>query len=686
MKHTPTVITILLAAAIASGADRGVGDTSASPHAKLRPVPMDAVKWTNGLLADKFRLCRDTMIPSMQKALLDPRNAAQLHRLSKIAGLQEEGGGKDWADGDCYKWIETIAHVYAITRDPKLDRLMDKWIGVIARAQSDDGYISTNIGRDKSARLSAPYRHELYNMGHMLTAACIHRRATGKKNFLRLAVKLGDYLYAKFQPRPKRLVHFAWNPSQIMGLVELYRTTRDRRYLELAGIFVDNRGSSPGGGTHRNGGTDQTQDRMPLRKETYAVGHAVTGMYLYCGAADICAETGEAELITALERLWLSATARKMDITGGVGYGRGKSPRGDVCHEAFGLDYQLPNKYNETCANIATGMFSWRMLTLTGEAKYADMLEKVIYNSLLAAVDYKGENFFYCNPMVWRGGKGLRHLTPVRWSVHNCYCCPPQVSRTIAKLHNWVYSVSDDTLWVHLYGGNVLTTTLPDGRKIKLTQETRYPWDGKVKLTIGAAESGGFAIRLRIPGWARIAAVKVNGKAIAASAGPGTYLTIERKWSAGDTIELNLPMDVALMEARREVKALKDYVAVMRGPVVYCLELPESQGGAKIWNKGVFLPENAGFTAIAGKDFPGYGAAIRTNALTARGRDAFVKAIASAGAPRDRANPNQLLYRRFVSRNLPAPSNGTIEVNLIPYYAWANRGPALMEVWIPLAR
>jgi len=687
MKH---ILAIFAVVAIGGEmlADRpGIIDTSKSPHVKIRSLPMDAVKWTDGFWARRFKLCHRTTIPGMLKALLDPRNAAQLTRLKVVAGLQKEGGGgKDWADGDCYKWIETMAHVYAVTKDPKLDKLMDEWIGVIAKAQDADGYISTNIGRNKKGRLQMPYRHELYNMGHLLTAACIHRRATGKDRFLRIARKLGDYLYAQFKPRPKRLVHFAWNPSQIMGLIELYRTTRDRRYLELAGIFVDNRGSSPGGGTHRNGGTDQTQDRVPLRAETQAVGHAVTGMYLYCGAADVYAETGDAKLLAALERIWTDVTARRMDITGGVAYGRVRSPRGDPCHEAFGGDYQLPNRYNETCANIANGMFSWRLLAITGDAKYADMMEKAAYNSLTAAIDLAGTSFFYCNPLVWKGDAGKGHLTSERWSVHHCYCCPPQVARTIAKLHNWAYGVSDDGLWVHLYGANVLTAKLGGDNPIKLTQETRYPWSGKVRLTINQAGGGAFTMRLRIPGWVRGAAVKVNGEALAGPVRPGTYMAIRRKWSAGDTIDLDFPMPVHLMEANPKAKVLRNYVAAVRGPIVYCLELPKAQGGEKIWRDGVFLPENAKLTQQSRTGFPADAVVLVAKALTHKGRDRFVKDTQSAGPPRKGGDWGERLYRPLAPRRLKPPTGGTVGITLIPYYAWANRGVSMMEVWIPLAR
>ena len=556
---------------------------------------------------------------------------------------------------------------------------------VIAKAQDDDGYISTNIGHDREKRLQMPFHHELYSMGHLLTAACVHHRATGKESFLAVAKKLADYLHREFKPNPPRLVHFPWNPSVYMGLIELYRTTGDRKYLEVAQIMIDNRGTKPGG-THRNGGTDQTQDRMPIRKETEPVGHAVCGTYLYCGAADLYAETGDKEILEALQRIWKSIALKKMDVTGSVAMGGGRSIRGDPVHEAFGDDYAQPNLYNETCANIGNGMFSQRMLSISGDAKYADMMERVAYNCLNASVDLQGKNWFYCNPLHWNGDPGKGHHTGLRWRTNNCYCCPPSVARTTAKLHNWVYSLSDDGLWVNLYGGNELSTTLADGSPLKLTQETDYPWDGKIKLTVKVAGDKPLAIRVRIPGWTEGASLKVNGKKFSGAVEPSTYAKINRTWKAGDAIELNLPMPVRLMEANPKVKKLQGKVAVMRGPLVYCLELPKREGGEKTWKDGVFLPENIELKPEHRSDFLGGVTVLTGKALTFEGRDKFIKDNAGAATPKPPTDADDRLYRPLTPRTLKTSDEGLVEISLVPYYAWANRGLSMMEVWIPLAR
>ena len=427
---------------------------------------------------------------------------------------------------------------------------------------------------------------------------------------------------------------------------------------------------------------------VAAEEETEAVGHAVWGNYLYCGAADVYAENGDRDLYAALERIWESVVLRKMDITGSVVYGRAKTRRGDPVHEAFGHDYALPNKYNETCANIGHGMLSWRMLLLSGDAKYADVMELVAHNCLNAAVDLKGENWFYCNPLSWDGkaDHGHPHHTGVRWRTNNCYCCPPSVGRTTAKLHNWVYSLSDDGLWVHLYGGNKLATALTDGSPVELTQQTDYPWNGKVTLTVNEAGSKSFAIRLRIPGWTENAGLTINGEPFAGAVRTGTYVKIGRRWKAGDVIELDLPMPVRLMEANPKVKSLRNKVAVMRGPLVYCLELPKQEGGEKTWHDGVFLPENIELKPEHRRDFLSGVTVLKGSALTFKGRDQFIKDNAGAAAPKPAADADDRLYRPFTPRELKAPDEGIAGISLIPYYAWANRGLSMMEVWIPLAR
>jgi len=674
----------------------GVVDTSKSGHARLRSVGMDDVRWTAGFWAEKHALCRTAIVPAVQQALLDPKNSEQLVNFRLAAGL-EQGAfrGTNWSDGDCYKWLEAVSLVYEVTRDPALDRLLDEWIEVIGKAQREDGFISMNAQlRDDVQPLDMPYTHQLYNMGHLLTAACVHHRATGKGNFLRIARKTADFLHGRFSPRPPRLIHFPWNPSAHMGLVELYRTTGDRRYLEVAKIMIDNRGSSPGG-NHRNGGTDQTQDRVPLGEETQAVGHAVCAMYLYCGAADLYLETGEAALLGALERIWRNVTTRQMYITGAVGAGGGRSLRGDPVHEAFLGNYVLPQRaYAETCSNIGNAMWNYRMMTATGEGRFADVMERVIYNSMLSAVSIDGKSFFYCNPLSWDATPGKFPHTGRRWTTNKCYCCPPSVARTMAKLHNWAYSVSHEGVWVNLYGGNKLESTLPDGSIIGLTQQTDYPWDGQIKITVDRAPKKPISVMLRIPGWAaevprsaKRVTCKLNGRPLDHPLEPGAYAAVRRVWSVGDAIELDLPMPVRLIEAHPAVKGLQNKVAVMRGPLVYCLEAPVEQGGEQVWNNGVFLPENVTFTARHDPELLGGVMLLECTALTFRGRDRFVREVANgAKPPKQTTDWKNTLYRTFQPRELEPAEKDTVPITLIPYYAWANRGLSYMEVWIPLAR
>lgn len=679
----------VLTACTAEGA--GVVDTSKSAHARLRSVDLGDVRWTAGFWAEKHALCRTAIVPAVQQALLDPKNSEQLGNFRVAAGL-EQGAfrGNNWSDGDCYKWLEAVSLVYEVSKDPAQERLLDEWIEVIGKAQREDGFISTNAQlRDDVQPLDLPYTHQLYNMGHLLTAASVHHRATGKDNFLGIARKTADFLHREFSPRPPRLVHFPWNPSAYMGLAELYRTTGDRRYLEVAKTMINNRGSSPGGGDHRNGGTDQTQDRVPLRAETAAVGHAVCAMYLYCGAADLYAETGEAALLAALERIWRNVTTRQMYITGAVGAGSGQSFRGDPVHEAFLGDYVLPERgYAETCGNIGNAMWNYRMLAATGEGRFADVMERVIYNSMLSAVSVDGKSFFYCNPLSWDATPGKGHHAGRRWTTQcDCYCCPPSVARTIAQLRNWAYSISDEGVWVTLYGGNKLETRLPDGSIIGLTQQTDYPWDGQIKIIVDRAPHKPISVMLRIPGWAEGVGSKLNGRPLDQRLEPGTYAAVRRVWSTGDVIELNLPMPIRLIEAHPAVKGLQNKVAVMRGPLVYCLEAPVEQEGKQVWKKGVFLSENIAFTARHDRKLLGGVTLLEGTALTFRGREHFVREVANrTEPPQQRTDWKDTLYRTFRPREREPAEKDTVPITLIPYYAWANRGPSYMEVWIPLAR
>ncbi|MFC1718818.1 glycoside hydrolase family 127 protein [Candidatus Poribacteria bacterium] len=668
-----------------------------SPHAKLTGVGLSDVEWTQGFWAERFELCRDVMTSDLELALQNPDNGARLSNFRVAAGLEEgTHQGRDWSDGDCYKWLQSLTHLYAVTRDEKLNILMDQWIEVIGNAQDPDGYISTNIQLNPNKeRWQNLHFHELYNMGHLMTAASVHHQVTGKDGFLKVARRLGDYLYSVFQPRPLAVAHFGFNPSNIMGSIDIYRATGDQKYLELAGIFVDMRGSAPArpeeaAKPRHYGGTDCIQDRMPLRRETQAVGHAVCATYLYSGATDLYAETGEKALLDALQRIWLNVTTRRMYLTGGVGVGAGRSSRGDSVHEAFGRDYELPSRtaYSETCSNIGNAMWNWRMLTLTGEAKYADVMETVLYNSMLSAVGIGGKGFFYCNPLRWDDGRdGLQRAhAALRKPVLRSFCCPPQVTRTIAGLHQWSYSISEVGIWVNIYGGNVLETKLGNDSSVKLTQETNYPWESNIKITIDEASETSFAVMLRIPGWASSASIKINGKAVGEPTQSGSYARLHREWSSGDVIELGLPLETRLMEAHPWVSDLRNKIAVVRGPVVYCAEFPVESGGKQIWDEGIYLAENANFTAQFNKDLLGGVVTLHGTALTSGGRDRFIQQIAHVPKSEYPTDWTDQLYRPLQKRELEQPEDGTIELTLVPYYSWANRGESYMEVWIPLAR
>ena len=632
-----------------------------SPHAAMTGPALGQSRWTGGFWADRFELCHRTILPSMRRALEDPSNKARLAYFRIAAGLEEGAHeGTNWSDGDCYKWLEAMAHVYGATRDAELDLQMDEAIGWIAAAQEPDGYLNTQITLDPAKqRWQNVHDHELYNVGHCFTAAAVHCEATGKRTLLEVAVKLADYLCGVFLPTPRALANFGFNPSQIVGLVDLYRVTGDRRCLELAGVFVTNRGSAPDPGV--NG--DQNQDRVPLREETAAVGHAVTATYLWAGAADVYAETGEAALREALQRIWADVVSNKLYLTGAVGaHHFSASIRRDPVHEAFGLPHELPNAtaYTETCANIGQGMWAWRMAALTGDARYGDVLEQVIYNSGLSAMSADGTRFCYTNPLRWHGAehRRLSHDTPERWFTHSCYCCPPQVARTIARLHRWAYGLADDAVWVHLYGGSRLQTEVAGGALV-LTQETDYPWDGTVVIRLEEAPAEPFTLHLRVPGWAQGAKLEVAGAPVAAA--PGTYVPVRRHWQAGDRVTLTLPLHAELVIANPRLEQDRNQAAVVRGPVVYCLEAVDLSDGAPL--DEIHLPRDFAPVAHYEPDLLGGVAVLEGTAIRAKARPW----------------QHELYRRGEAADRVPVP------IRMIPYFAWHNRGNHAMAVWLPLA-
>lgn len=647
--------------------DKALVNTKESHHAVLESVDMGSVQWTKGFWADRFEVCRDSMIPHLWKIYHDPKISHAFTNFMIAAGLDTGVHvGPPFHDGDFYKLLEGVAAVYAITRDPRLDTMMDNAIAVIARCQRPDGYIHTPTLIEErnhpgqSATFQDRLNFETYNMGHLMTAACVHYRATGKKTLLAVAIKAADYLSAFYQHSTPQLARNAICPSHYMGIVELYRTTHNPAYLELAKNLIDIRGMV-------NNGTDDNQDRVPFRDQTVAMGHAVRANYLYAGVADVVAETGDDSLKHCLDAIWKDVTEHKLYITGGCGaLYDGVSPdavsydptRIQEVHQAYGRDYQLPNTtaHNETCANIGNMLWNWRMLLISGDARYADVLEQSLYNSVLSGVSLDGNRYFYTNPL--RASRKFPYT--LRWAggrqeyIALSNCCPPNLARTIAEVADYMYCINKKGLYLNLYGGNALKTS-----GIALREETEYPWDGKVAITIAEAPATAFSLFLRIPGWCHGASVRVNGGQVPLSPVLG-YAELHRLWKSGDVVVLELPMPAVLMEANPLVEETRGQVAVRRGPVVYCVESPDLGAGEAV--ASVALPSKI--------DLQPMPMSIGKSRMMALAGHAYLLP-ASDGR----------LYQE-----VPATAPKAITIKLIPYFAWANRGASDMSVWMDLYR
>jgi DUF1680 family protein len=647
-------------------------NTTQSPFAGLSGVGLGDVKWTQGFWAERFDICKNAMSPELMKTYMDEHISHSFENF-KIAAGHAEGAhsGPPFHDGDLYKAFESLASLYAVTHDTGLDKLMDEIIEVVAGSQRKDGYIHTPVvieerkNSDKEHAFADRLNFETYNMGHLMTAACVHYRATGKRTLLDVAVKATDYLYAFYEKASPELARNAICPSHYMGVTEMYRTTRNPKYLELSKSLIDIRGLM-------ENGTDDNQDRIPFRQQNKAMGHAVRANYLYAGVADVYAETGDTSLWRPLNLIWDNMTNTKMYITGACGaLYDGVSPDGtsyqpaeiQKTHQAYGRDFQLPNKtaHNETCANIGNLLWNWRMFLIDGEAKYMDIVELTLYNSILSGVSLNGRDFCYTNPLSVSG----QFPYQLRWSggrvpyIALSNCCPPNTVRTIAEVQNYAYSLSEDGVWVNLYGGNELNTTTKDGEKIQITQISDYPWDEEVTLILNKMPEKKSAIYLRIPGWCKGAFLLVNGKTESQNIRSGSYIKLERTWKAGDKISLSLPMKPLLMESNPMVEETRNQVAVKKGPVVYCLE------SVDLRNESVFditLPIDIQL--------------IPKEANIEGSRFTVLEGLA-------RINDNQwknTLYQEI------KPSGKRAPIRLIPYYAWGNRGKSEMTVWINVTR
>ena len=647
--------------------DKAITNTSESPFAKQRAVNMEDVSWTKGFWAERTETCYDHMVPHLWEVYTRADISHAYRNFEIAAGLHEgEHKGPSFHDGDFYKTLEAVCALYAQTKDAKLLQMIDEVIPVIAKSQRADGYIYTKATIDQrnsgeNIEFQDRLSFEAYNIGHLMTAGCIHYRVTGNKSLLDIAVKAADYLYGFYKKSNPTLARNAICPSHYMGTIELYRTTKNPKYLELAQHLIDIKGEI-------EDGTDDNQDRIPFRQQNKAMGHAVRASYLYAGVTDLVTEIQDTTLSNRLFAIWDDVVKHKMYITGGLGsLYDGTSPDGtsydpsDVqkIHQAFGRDYQLPNltAHNETCANIGNMLWNWRMATLTGDAKYIDVLELALYNSVLSGISLDGDKFLYTNPLSYSSNLPFQQ----RWSkkrvpyISLSNCCPPNVVRTIAEVNSYAYSVSDDAVWVNLFGGNVLDTKYK-GQHIKIKQESNYPWDGDASFVIEEIPAD-YVLKLRIPGWAADAEITRNNKKVAFQIEKG-YAILAGNLKKGDRISLRLPMSVTFMEANPLVEEARNQVAVMRGPVVYCLEKEDIPANVDLFDLKInamdtFKPVQE---SILGQSI----VFLQGNAYT------------------DNTEEWNTLYRKVA-----VDEQQTVPVRLVPYFAWGNRTFGDMAVWLP---
>ncbi|HVF11375.1 MAG TPA: beta-L-arabinofuranosidase domain-containing protein, partial [Abditibacteriaceae bacterium] len=619
-----------------------VVDTSRSRHTRLRPVPLTAVRLTDDFWEPRRRLNRTVTLPSQYQHC---EATGRLDNFRRASGQKDVPfQGMYFNDSDVYKWLEATAWTVATEGDPALAAMMENVVREIAAAQQSDGYLNTYFMFDKAGErwTNLQDSHEMYCAGHLMQAAVAHHRATGGSTLLAVACRCADHICAAFGPetehkRPGTDGH----PEIEMALVELARTTGNGKYLEQAAYLLSARGHGLlGGGAYLN-------DHYPFRDLAAMDGHAVRAVYLNAGAADIYSETGEVALRVALDRLWHNMTTRRMYISGGLG--------ARYQGEAFGKDYELPNAraYAETCAAIGSVLWNWRMLQLAGDARYAELMETTLYNAVLPGLSLDGQSYFYQNPLADDG-------THRRQPWFGCACCPPNIARMLASLPGYFYSVADEGIWTHLYAAGTADIALPDGRMVRLTQRTPYPLPGALNITV--AGEGVFSLFLRIPSWHEAGDVlRVNGEPFASPLTPGGYVEIRRDWTAGDVVQLDLSMPPRRMECHPYAAENLGRVALMQGPLLYCLEQVDNPDFDL---RDIVLPARAEYSSAACHGLPDGVPRLR---FTAR-----------LSPP---AEWNAQLYRRASAHEAQAVGQD-VQVRAIPYYAWANREPGAMQVWL----
>lgn len=639
-------------------------------NAIMKPAKVHA-DWTGGFWKARWDVCRDSMVPHMWDILSDAKlSHCWQNFLIAVGDAEGDHSGPPFHDGDFFKWFEGAIRVYGNSDNKEWNDRLDEIVSVIARAQREDGYLFTyatikerNGGHYEP--LSVDGNFEVYNLGHLMIAGVVHHSITGKTALLEVAEKAAAYLHSVFPNVEGALKHTAICPTHYMGLAHLHEHTGKEEYIELLDVLIQLRDRAPDG-------SDDNQDKVPLKQQREIVGHGVRSTYLYAGLTDLYREKGDEDYKTVLDAVWNDLVSKKIYIHGGCGaLYSGTSPYGHVLlketamtHQSFGRAYELPQTagYNETCASIGNYLWNYRMAKTFGEGKYGDYMERALYNSILSGVDLDGDAYFYQNALR------VRHEVPyyLRWERHrteylSSFCCPPNVVRTIASSADQIAVASDNGIAFLIYGDSRVGLELDGGAAVQFKMTSDYPWDGDIEVAVERAANGKtFPIKLRIPEWARSFTVSVNGEPQSIAQADG-FVTIDRAWQTGDAVKLTLPMQIEIMESHPMAEEQRNHVALMRGPILYCLEAQDFPGSEDI--EQVYIDPASTFT-FEKQRIDGAQLGVLRGELHVRKQAKFAEGE---------------LYR-----TLTAPAFEKVPATLVPYFAWDNREHGEMTTWLPL--
>lgn len=641
---------------------------------RVKMVPLDEISIQDNFWKEYMELVRNHVIPYQWDALNDRIEGAEpsycMSNFRVAAGLEEgRFQGMVFQDSDAYKWLEAVAYSLMWHPDAELEATADGAIDIISAAQQPDGYLDTYyiLNGLENRFTNLMDHHELYCLGHMVEAAVAYYKATGKRKFLDTAIRYADCIYENIGIGSGKIPGYPGHEVAEMALVALYEITGERRHLELAKYFVDQRGQEPlyfAKEREENGNPFAWKDSYyqdqyyqagkPVRKQDRAEGHAVRAVYLYTGMAEVASATEDAELFQACQRIWDNIVEKQMYVTGAIG----SSQYG----EAFTFDYDLPNDtvYAETCAAIGLIFFARRMFEITRDSRYADVMERCLYNGVISGMSLDGKKFFYVNPLevVPEASEKdfyKKHVKVERQKWFGCACCPPNVARLLSSIGGYAYEYNEEEIFMNLFIGGEIEAVL-GGNKNHFTVETAYPWNGDVKIVVENENDSTFTYAIRVPGWCRRSSLKVNGESVECPAKKG-YLRLERCWKSGDEVVFSMDMPVELIAANPKVREDIGKVAVMRGPVVYCLE--EADNGDQL--QEIYLDETPEFAV--------------------KYEENLLKGIVTLTTEGKRLSEDdwseETLYKAYTGRKFEKQI-----LKFIPYYAWTNRTPGEMLVWV----